>query len=122
LGIDQLASEKEDEPKVVNAATILVTPKQAQKITLAQKVGEVTLTLRNEADVDTFKSEVIKLVDLQTPEPEDSRPVRRVIVRPKRPAAPPKPTRTTVEVIRGLEVEKENVKIDEEEASGGQQQ
>lgn len=125
LGIDQISSEQEDEPKVVNAATILVTPKQAQKITLAQQVGQVTLALRNERDVDELTPEVIRLVDLQTPEPaQQPRPVRRAVAQPKKPAAPPKPTRTKVEVIRGLEVEEEDVKIDEDaeqEAAGGQQ-
>ena len=51
LGVDQSSSEKEDKPVVVNAVTLLVSPREGKILTLAQRAGELTLLLRNEGDV-----------------------------------------------------------------------
>ncbi|ATX79914.1 pilus assembly protein CpaB [Mariprofundus aestuarium] len=51
LGVDQSSSEKEDKPQIVNAVTLLVSPQQGKILTLAGKAGDLTLLLRNEADV-----------------------------------------------------------------------
>jgi pilus assembly protein CpaB len=48
LGIDQLADQKADKPVVGHTATVEVTPEQAEKLTLAQQAGTMSLSLRNQ--------------------------------------------------------------------------
>lgn len=50
LAIDQRADEKNTKPKVVNSATVLVTPEDAQKLIIAARLGALSLTLRNIED------------------------------------------------------------------------
>lgn len=50
LAVDQVSSEGKDEPVVAKAATIELTPQQAQKLALARQVGTVSLALRGTAD------------------------------------------------------------------------
>lgn len=52
LGIDQDANEGREQPAVVKAVTVEVTPQQAQKLTLAQQVGVLSLALRAVTDTD----------------------------------------------------------------------
>lgn len=49
LAIDQTADESQEGAMVVKAATLEVTPFDAQKIALAARVGELSLSLRNAA-------------------------------------------------------------------------
>lgn len=42
LGVDQRATEEQDRPAVAKAVTLEVTPVQAQKLTLAQRVGQLS--------------------------------------------------------------------------------
>ena len=46
LAIDQLASDKEGTPKVGRTATLAVTLHDAQRLTIAEKVGTLSLALR----------------------------------------------------------------------------
>jgi len=64
LGIDQQASEDEQEPRVVRSLTIAVTPAQAPKIVLAYTVGGLTLSLRNRGDADPSKTTRVTVADL----------------------------------------------------------
>ena len=105
LGVDQKASEDEDDPHVARAVTLLATPEEAQKVTLAQRVGQVKLALRSELDGEELVPRVIRLVDLQTPPPAARASAS--------PSAPPAPPRQRVEVIRGLSVETDSVDIDD---------
>ncbi|MGH7024139.1 MAG: Flp pilus assembly protein CpaB [Caulobacteraceae bacterium] len=50
LGVDQQDDTAQNKPIVVKAITLEVTPEQAQSITLAQSVGEVSLALRHVED------------------------------------------------------------------------
>jgi pilus assembly protein CpaB len=50
LAVDQQDDNSQNKPVVVKAITIEVTPEQAQSITLAQSVGNVSLTLRHVLD------------------------------------------------------------------------
>jgi pilus assembly protein CpaB len=98
LGVDQLSSDDSNEPKVVNAVTLLVTQRDGQRLTLAQRLGELNLLLRNEFDGSILADQVVSYESLLTVE-TGRKPVVRV--RSRRPS---------VEVIRGLEVEKKSVK------------
>ncbi len=97
LGVDQLSSDDSNEPKVVNAVTLLVTQRDGQRLTLAQRLGEMNLLLRNEFDGSILADQVVSYESLLTVE-TGRKPV--VKVRSRRPS---------VEVIRGLEVEKKSV-------------
>ena len=53
LAVDQLASERQEQPTVAKAVTIEVTPQQAQKVLLATNVGKLSLILRRPEEVGT---------------------------------------------------------------------
>jgi pilus assembly protein CpaB len=90
LGVDQVASQEQDKPIVARAVTIEVTPDQAQKITLAQSVGAISLSLRHVADD-------AGLTRMATTSPE-------LGFAPRPPGAPPRPRNIVqVRVTRGLE-------------------
>lgn len=46
LAVDQLANDKEGKPKVSRTATLSVTPYDAQRLSIARKLGTLSLTLR----------------------------------------------------------------------------
>lgn len=111
LGVDQQSSEKADEPVVVNAVTLLVTPEIGKRLTLAQTVGDLTLLLRNEGDTTQADAAVVTLANLRGLEPvaEPLKPVaiqapaRRVVRRTA-------PVTNTVEIVRGLDSERQTVR------------
>jgi pilus assembly protein CpaB len=90
LAVDQDAATEENEPVIVRAVTLEVTPKDAEKIVKARTEGSIQLTLRN-------------------PEEEEivPKPVKRIV----RARAPRKaPTDSSVEIIRGTDVKKTKTK------------
>ena len=107
LGVDQISSEDERDPKVVNAVTLLVSTTEGQKLTLASNVGELNLLLRNEYDASIIEAQTIALSDLV---PTDIPTKVKVIKRVYRP---------TVEIIRGLDIEKQRVTEGKELPAGG---
>ncbi len=58
LAIGQSQDPSQAEPKIVNSATLEVTPGEAQKVALAQKVGELTLALRPTGDEARLPAQV----------------------------------------------------------------
>ena len=68
LGIDQQASEQLDKPKVAKAATLEVTQLQAQKLALAQRVGQLSLALRDLLNVDAELTRTVTIADLRVGE------------------------------------------------------
>lgn len=101
LGVDQISSEDEDKPTVVNAVTLLVTPLEGKMLSLGSKVGELGLLLRNEFDASIIQQEVVSNTTLleayQERKPVVTQRVRRAVPVP------------TVEVIRGLDVQQQRV-------------
>lgn len=106
LGVDQISSEDETDPKVVNAVTLLVSTSEGQKLTLAGSVGVLNLLLRNEYDASILEVKTVELSDLV---PTDKPTKVKVYKRVRRP---------TVEVIRGLEIKKQSVTEGKELPSG----
>ena len=104
LGVDQMSSEDEDDPKVVNAVTMQVTPREGKKLALGQEVGKLSLLLRNEIDASILYKDLVTTRTLQEGKMEPTKKVK-VFKRVRR-----APARPTVEIIRGLEVEKKTVK------------
>ncbi len=96
VGVDQRADEQNDQASVAKTVTVEVTPKQGQKLALAQKAGTLSLTLRTLDAVEDEPLEAIRLSDIL---PEEAAPieveVEEVFVEPKR----------TVTVRRATEIE-----------------
>lgn len=104
LAVDQLANERAEDPVVAKAATVEVTPRQAQKLSLAARVGSLTLSLRNlvNGDGDPVMARTIRVADLG---PGVSRPKKQVAKRVRRPS-----TSSTIRIVRGLEARTQSVK------------
>ncbi|WP_156256139.1 Flp pilus assembly protein CpaB [Sandarakinorhabdus oryzae] len=62
VGVDMNVGK--DKPEVVKAATIEVTPLQAQKIALAQTVGQLSLALRHFSDESRVRLQTAQVMDL----------------------------------------------------------
>ena len=95
------------QPQNVPVVNVLVTPEQAELLTLATREGSVQLILRNPIDEEETADERpgIRTRDLYAktrPDPpaRGPRPRPRVVVRAA-PAPPPPPPPVTVEMIRG---------------------
>jgi pilus assembly protein CpaB len=96
LGVDQSNSDEQDKPVVARAVTVMVTPLQAETISLAQAVGQVSFALRHVADEMPLARIAVTPADLGfAPRPAVMR--RRVVRRPSGPALP------AVSVTRGVE-------------------
>jgi pilus assembly protein CpaB len=106
LAVDQIANEMKNDPVVAKAATIEVTPGQAQKLALAGQVGSLSLALRSAEEpfvVDgQTRARTIKEGDLRLEGGGSATPrVVRVASR-SRPASPS----ATMEILRGSAAER----------------
>lgn len=90
LAVDQLASQADDDPIIVRAVTLAVTPEQAERLVRATQEGQVQLTLRNPFE----KAAPLVAAEEPVPEPE-AKPT------PPQPRRVYRPTFYNVEVIRG---------------------
>ena len=97
LAVDQTAAANENEPVIVRAVTLEMTPQQAEVVVKARTEGTIQLTLRN--------PEAFEIIE---PEPEAAPPAVRVVAAAPRPR--PVVRDTTVTVIRGTEVEETKTK------------
>jgi len=104
LGVDQLSSEVEEEPVVVNVVTLLATPEQTKKLTLAQQAGTLTLALRNGTDKIDDQSNTIALNNLWSFDNADGAATLSSSTRVARVSR-----NRSIEVIRGLDVNKQVV-------------
>jgi len=95
IAIDQIAMEQKDRAIVAKAVTLEVTPFQAQKISLATNVGNLSLILRKAGDANVVTDRRVTEADLSEGE---ARPV------PKAPSSAPAPvfSGATVNIIRNL--------------------
>ncbi|MGA0098864.1 MAG: Flp pilus assembly protein CpaB [Steroidobacteraceae bacterium] len=57
LAVDQKAQTDQDEPVVVRAVTLEVSPQEAELLVKAREEGEIQLTLRNPLEADTAMAE-----------------------------------------------------------------
>jgi pilus assembly protein CpaB len=106
LAVDQLASERQEQPTVPKAVTLEVTPEQAQKILLATNIGRLSLTLRRLAEANLAATRRVTEKDLG----EGRGIVERIVAPPPPPppvvAAPPPPSDTaTVTIVRNMKRE-----------------
>lgn len=105
LAVDQQAQTNKDDPVIVRAVTVEVTPEEAEQIVQATNNGSVQLVLRNPLEEVAEKPEAEP-----EPAPEPEKVARKSRKREeKKEEAPPKPPET-VTVIRGVDPEKVPVK------------
>lgn len=93
MGVDQTSDRDTDKPIVAKAVTVEVTPEQAQAISLAQSLGQITLTLRQRADAAPLAKKATTISDLAVYGVRKA-PVARAVARPSAPQ---------VRVTRGVE-------------------
>jgi pilus assembly protein CpaB len=94
LAVDQTATTEQNEPVIVRAVTLEMSPEQAEILVKARTEGEIQLTLRNPLQEELVEPE---------PEPEPAPVVKKAVVARKPP--PPVNRPTTVTVIRGTQVD-----------------
>jgi len=124
LAIDQLVSERPEQPTVPKAVTLEVTPEQAQKILLASNVGKLSLILRQPGDGKTDGDKRVTERDIGRNQPRPRAlpvppppprppppPPPPVVMAP--PPPPPPPATVTVTIIRGTKHEDYQVKHEE---------
>ena len=99
LAVDQTASTEQNEPVIVRAVTLEMTPDQAEILVKARTEGEIQLTLRNPLEEPKEEPE---------PEPEPE-PVKKQAVA-QQPVSRPVNRQTTVTVIRGTQVDTKKTK------------
>jgi pilus assembly protein CpaB len=108
---------KDGKPMPSNVVTLLVTPDQAERITLAQTNGSITLVLRNPLDVDPTQTNGIRMAGLmgssstapiEKPAPKRSKASAPAVV--VAPPPPPPAPRPIVETIRAGKRTVEDVK------------
>lgn len=100
LAVDQTAATEKNEPVIVRAVTLEMTPAQSETLFAAQQQGPIQLTLRNPNDDAQIEPE---------PEPEPVIKTEKLAAKP----APRKwqaPTVTRVTVIKGTKVHTEKAK------------
>jgi pilus assembly protein CpaB len=97
----KIEQDEEGKPETVNVITLLVSPDDAEKLTLASHEGDLQLALRNSLDLDAVTTPGVLLSNMVHGAPKET-PAPRA-----RPAAP-KPASDTVEVIRGNKRTTEN--------------
>lgn len=94
LAVDQTAATENNDPVVVRAVTLELTPKQSEVLVKAREEGRIQLTLRNPLDQQEVAT---------APEPEPAPAPAPVAVAPK-PVPRAAPQQSTVMVIRGTQV------------------
>jgi pilus assembly protein CpaB len=98
LAVDQTAATERNDPVIVRAVTLEVTPQQAEVLVRAKEEGTLQLTLRNPLDDEPVVAEAEHEVAPPPPPPAP------------RPAAAPRPRPSSVTVIRGTDVSTTNAR------------
>jgi pilus assembly protein CpaB len=109
LAVDQLASERQEQPTVAKAVTVEVTPEQAQKLLLATNIGKLSLILRRPEEANADSGRRVTERDLGR---IDAR-ITAEAARPPPPAmaAPAQPTNTAkVAIVRNNKREEYTVR------------
>jgi pilus assembly protein CpaB len=101
---DQEKARADGKPIPTTVVTLLATPQDAERITLAAAEGQIMLTLRNPLDTDPTQTAGARMASLtgapSAPPVEKVIKGRKVVVPPPPPPAPPPPL-YTVEAYRG---------------------
>ena len=99
IGVDQVADEMRDDPRVARTVTVEVSAEQGQVLALAQSAGTLSLALRTPDSDDSMPVERLRLSDLLPADPvivEEAAPAIEA------PAPPPTVRRPTIVIRRGV--------------------
>jgi pilus assembly protein CpaB len=110
---DQEKAQQEGKPIPTSVVTMLVTPEDAERITLAAGEGKITLTLRNPLDQAPTLTAGIRraaLLGAPAPPPVQKQVQGRKVMRAAAPPAPVAPPRYTVETIRAAKRAEETIR------------
>jgi pilus assembly protein CpaB len=111
---DQERATKDGKPIPTSVVTLLLTPEDAEKMTLASEEGKVMLALRNPLDTAATKTEGARLSALlgEASAPPIKKMVegRQVAKAAPKPLPPPAPKIYTVETIRAAKRSEEEVR------------
>jgi pilus assembly protein CpaB len=94
LAVDQTATQDKDQPVVVRAVTLEVSPKQAEVLVKAREEGRIQLTLRNPLEQTPEDTELVA----DTVQPQTPVPVKHAHI------SQPHPANNGVTIIRGTNV------------------
>jgi pilus assembly protein CpaB len=113
LAIGTSIEQREDKPVEVPTVTLLVTPDEAEKLTLAARYEPVRLALRNYGDAAVVGTPGVSTGSLfqvsakpPAPPPQVARPAE---AKPRREAAPERQPRHSVEVLLGEKVTRQEL-------------
>ena len=99
----KIERDKDGEPQTVPVITLLVTPEQANILTLASTEGRIQLSLRNTIDTKAASPPLVLRSSLfSVPPPPRPAPGPRPVAK-KAEEPPPRPSAFVVEVLRGVE-------------------
>jgi pilus assembly protein CpaB len=128
LAVDQLASERQEQPTVAKAVTLEVTPEQAQKVLLATNIGKLSLILRQPGEKNPQSNRRVTERDLGEDFAKAATPAP-LVARPSEPAPTPmkvvmRPETVTVTVVHGFKredytVRQENGRLVQSEEPAG---
>lgn len=118
---DQATAREEGVARPASVVTVLVTPQDAEKLTLATNVGNIMLALRNPLDVEEVETRGVRTAALlagPAPPPVSStvNGRTRVTTPPPPPVVPP----YTIQTIKGAE--KSSTTVERRGAGGGASQ
>jgi pilus assembly protein CpaB len=97
LAVDQTAATERNDPVIVRAVTLEMTPAQSEELVRAKEEGRIQLTLRNPLNQEL---EEVEEIVVQEPPPPAPRPVVR-------PAPRPAQNDSQITIIRGMRVNTE---------------
>jgi len=111
---DQEKARNDGKPIPSTVVTLLVTPQDAERISLAASEGQIMLTLRNPLDVARTNTNGVRMANLlaePAPAPVPKRfEGRRVVVQAPPPAPAPASKIYTVEAIRAAKRSEESIR------------
>ncbi len=81
LAVDQTARSEKNEPVVVRAVTLEVTPRQAERLAKARDEGKIQLTLRNPVEEDRPVKQVAKAKPKAKPRRTYSAPPKVIVIK-----------------------------------------
>jgi pilus assembly protein CpaB len=124
LAVDQLSSERQEQPTVAKAVTVEVSPEQAQKLLLATNIGKLSLILRRPEEANSDAGRRVTERDLGRIDPRTTGEVARPVLPPPPPpvaAAPAPPTNTVkVAIVRNNKREEYTVRRVDMSATAGE--
>jgi pilus assembly protein CpaB len=105
LAVGQQVQTESGKPQTAPVVTLLVTPEDAEKLTLAAADGKIHLSLRNLIDTTDANPPPIYGSTIFTGSTPAVTEVPRAVAPKRAPAPPPPPQLFTVQTIRGDKVE-----------------